>query len=591
MKSRGRSVGAAAPAVADDVADSPLVLDRLARLDEALFELDHPTAAALLAGVGSARGDSPLSQLLEAATDALGLLATADVDRLRHCGMALHATTLPLPGVLTVAVEVLCKAGAYVEAGDCLLRLAMLGHDRTREFLERLPRTESIKFLPLVRHLYNGRSVANLYMLQTAKNLLPTQYRHTDVDLIYTRMLGLPGTPAIRLPIRGVLDYVSTGFRTRRTVFPAQRFRLCEPRRVGEAPQLTAELRGREMFYCVLDDATVSGRSSLIWMDGEALIDAQRDELRQVVPSLAIDPLVIRDHRDAVDALPAQVAGGERRFRRIPAGIHLMGWSTHFFGHWMSEYLPKLAAMLDDPQLDGVPILVDEGMPEQLHEALQLLVGDTRSIIRVPIWTSLQVRRLWWCANPMYVPILPRSGQNLDATHMSAPPQAFAALLDWLRQRYAAVVGPVERKRRLFLARGPGRRRKMLNRQRIEKMAEEHGFDIIHPEKYSFAEQLKLIREASHVVGPEGSGLMLAYFAEPGTRLCMLNHEFLENLPTMSGTLEALGVETSIIYGRCLRRDENLRYSDYEIEPAELQRLFDCWGLQPAPKASTPTGR
>lgn len=552
--------------------------DPIAAADDALLSLDAASAKDLLADpeVAARAANSRIARMLGLAVQALEHWRAGNLDTAKDLATRAQAGKLPLPGLLRASAEVLRATGDYARACDCLLRLEKLGHDHLKDFLEALPNTEAVAFLPLVRHVYDSRPIANLYLMQSVKHLLPTALEPEDAVSVYTRLFGLPAEMPGLYTVTRALDYARQAGQPLRTVFKPQPFRLREPRRVGQPPVETPELTGRQMFYSLYDDVLAVGRSSFVWKDHLALVDAQGDELSCVVPNFNIDPQVLRERAGQLHALPPPA----RRSRRMGRAIHLLGWSSNFFGHWMTEYLPKVAAMMADERLAGVPLLIDEEMPAQHREALDLLIGDRHPVVTVPIWGSVRVRKLWWCSTAMYVPMLPKLTQSLDATHMSAPPERFAPLLELMRRRFADALGPVRRGRRLFLARGPGRRRKMQNRAAVEAIATSYGFDIVHPEKLSFTEQLKLAREATHIVGPEGSGLMLAYFAEPGTRLCMLNHEFLENLATMSGTLEALGVETSIIYGRTTRRDENARYSDYLIAPDTLHALFAYWGLE-----------
>jgi len=547
--------------------------DTISQADAALLALDPAAARASLSGAGE-RADSVLALAIEDAIDALEqddpAAAVVFVDR------AL-AGSWPLPGVLRVCADALRRAGRYDRALDCLMRLELLGHDVLKDFLESLPPELAPRFLPLVRHVFDMRPIANLYLMQQVKNLLPRVLPAADIDSVFVRLFDLPSTPSRSLPFETVSDFIGRCGAPQRIVIKAQPFALLEPRRVGEPPVKTATLKGRTMFMTRLDDALVVGRSSFIWMSDRALIDAQGSELHDVVPSLNVDPLVMRRGESSITALPAP----QRRMRRMGRAFHLVGWSTNFFGHWLTEYLPKLMPLLADERMAGMPILVDEGMPEQHHEALALLVGDRHPVVRIPTWGSIQVRKLWWCSTAMYVPMLPRLGQDLDATHMSAPPGPFAELIARMGERMSAALGALRTGRRVFLARGPGRRRKMTNRAPIEALAQRWGFEIVHPEKLGFVDQLRLAREADFILGPEGSGLMLAYFARKGCRLGILNHEFLENLATMTSTFEALGVETSIIYGRCTRVDENRRYSDYIIDPETVEHLFSTWGLQP----------
>lgn len=60
---------------------------------------------------------------------------------------------------------------------------------------------------------------------------------------------------------------------------------------------------------------------------------------------------------------------------------------------------------------------------------------------------------------------------------------------------------------------------------------------VVYPEDMPFIEQVRLLRNAQYVVGPEGSAMFLLFFARPGTKLCILNHTYTVHLPVLAGLL------------------------------------------------------
>ncbi|MCB2013829.1 MAG: glycosyltransferase 61 family protein [Sphingobium sp.] len=58
------------------------------------------------------------------------------------------------------------------------------------------------------------------------------------------------------------------------------------------------------------------------------------------------------------------------------------------------------------------------------------------------------------------------------------------------------------------------RYRVMQNEDAVEAIMARHGFDIIYPETMSFSQQVRAFSNASHVIGPSGSGMLNVIFGE-----------------------------------------------------------------------------
>lgn len=60
----------------------------------------------------------------------------------------------------------------------------------------------------------------------------------------------------------------------------------------------------------------------------------------------------------------------------------------------------------------------------------------------------------------------------------------------------------------------------------IEKIMEDMGYVIIHPQNLSFENQVRLIKQAKQVAGIDGSAMHLAIFCEPGTKVICLDTRY-----------------------------------------------------------------
>jgi capsular polysaccharide biosynthesis protein len=126
----------------------------------------------------------------------------------------------------------------------------------------------------------------------------------------------------------------------------------------------------------------------------------------------------------------------------------------------------------------------------------------------------------------------------------------FVASLVWRRSARPPVDGGMQRS---FLSRALSDkeyRRRLLNRERIEQIAQDAGFAIVHPEQMPLLEQFALLGNARQIVGEYGSALHMSIFSAPGTMLAAL----LGNYSPVAGFLqsavgEALAQPTGYVFG------------------------------------------
>ena len=104
------------------------------------------------------------------------------------------------------------------------------------------------------------------------------------------------------------------------------------------------------------------------------------------------------------------------------------------------------------------------------------------------------------------------------------------------------------------------------------------GFTVVYPEDLSFAQQLRLVHHARHVVAPDGSNGLLAYFVSPGAKVCFLNSPHTLPLVELNGLLSALGAEFTIVTGPMTGEptDEPF-WNDYSIDPERFCAFLDDW--------------
>lgn len=417
----------------------------------------------------------------------------------------------------------------------------------------------------------------NLTTLLEIKRLLCRRYGVAEGARRYGELLGsmllVPmGAQPVCASLRGLHEFAQANHCLEAVFFDHEAFSITAPRQFGKPIPEPLPLQSRCFFLARLENAVIASYSNLILVDGVVLIDYQNEELQHIEAALEYDPWIVSQTEGCLWLTPPATV------ETLPEAISLIGTNCCSFGHWLIEFLPKVAALIQHELLSGIPIIIDSMLSPTHREALESFIGLRNPIIELPPnkLKSLQVVRLWVCSTPSYVPVLPVSSHQSEE-HLSAPPLHIAGLYRTLLRQIPDLskTGGAER---VYLARKPERHRKLVNADEVEALLKQRGFVTVYPEELDFIEQVRLVHAARQIVGPEGSQLILTIFAQPAARLCTLNHPFLENLATFSSYCEALGIETWIILGECVREHPNYRrFSDYRIDLNELAQLLDSW--------------
>ena len=93
----------------------------------------------------------------------------------------------------------------------------------------------------------------------------------------------------------------------------------------------------------------------------------------------------------------------------------------------------------------------------------------------------------------------------------------------WLRARFG-VTGRARGNERLYIVRGNGPRRRIVNEPAVVKLLEAHRFRSVDPGALSVAQQAALFADAGIVVGAHGAALTNAIFMGEGAGLIELTH-------------------------------------------------------------------
>jgi capsular polysaccharide biosynthesis protein len=422
-----------------------------------------------------------------------------------------------------------------------------------------------------------GRTWPQLWIKQELNKSLPPREGFEE----FRRVVGLAPSTALELkPIRSLAAMALTHASDYLELEPAgERFVNAPPRVVGQGDERTLACTARSMYVAAFTGASMRGRSGLIGIDDVVLLDYEGDEYDRIDDEIELDSAVFRSEHDAAWII---ADGDASRTLFIDEGFSLLGANSYAFGHWLTEYVPKLVIALQSGILPPVPILIDAGMARQHRQLLELLVPAGMDIIEVPPMHDVHAGRLWCAPTVHYHPVLARVNERFRYDFVASPPARYAGIFRTMLERMMPVVGPSSGTARIYLARKPGSHRKLVNRERIEAAAGRYGFDRVYLEDLDFVDQVRLLRSARFLVGPDGSAFFTAYFSRPGTKLCILNHPHTALMPTVTAPAEELGLASTVLTGPFTREDPDYpNHADYEIDEETFASFLETWLEEP----------
>jgi capsular polysaccharide biosynthesis protein len=412
----------------------------------------------------------------------------------------------------------------------------------------------------------------NLHLMMGLKQVLTAEHGIEQGFAAYRQTIPrLRGTKLALRRLGSLYDYSKAEGLQHGEVSPAgEPFVIPPPKVIGPGNHRPLTGTTRTFHVSCLADARVRGRSSIIEAADIALLDYQGSELDSIDDQVEFDAAVFCRHDKQIWTI---------RFDReeattLDSGFSLLGARTDFFGDWIAEYVLKYVASSLSGILPRVPILIDANMPKTHRQALEMMGAS--DIIEVPAFATVRVRRLWCGASLSYMPLHQLVNDRFKWDYLMGSPQRFQPIQREISRRAEACLEPASGPSRVFLARRDFRHRKLVNKAEIEDIARAYDFVIAFPEDLDFSGQVRLVRGARYILGPEGSAFFLTYFLDHGTRVCILNHPLTEALAGYNGNRAIK--ELTVVSGPTVRQHhENPQDADYTIDPKIFSQFLDEW--------------
>jgi hypothetical protein len=234
--------------------------------------------------------------------------------------------------------------------------------------------------------------------------------------------------------------------------------------------------------------------------------------------------------------------------------FYLGGSGSSNYGHWLTDDLPRLAAIEQYRGLhpdSRVTILISESRAPRMDEVRR----DT--IARHPKLSDVDVQFI----DPAVVYQIDRI---LYATPVSYHPVAkLRAGIQYVRNTYGKPEGRGTRK--IYMTRPSSSARRVSNSAAVEDLLRDRGFEIFDAATMTFEEQVAVFSNAAVVVGIMGAAMTNCIFAAPGTAVIHLSCRGWKE-PYFWDLAEACGQDYACVYGEPEPSDARPDLASFHID-------------------------
>lgn len=313
----------------------------------------------------------------------------------------------------------------------------------------------------------------------------------------------------------------------------------------------------------LLRNARVTGGTNLTLLRNQIVCHDLYDFLRDFT-SEELHGRTVIDPKDE----HARWRGIDPRPESIPSAASFVDACSGNYAHWMTEVLPRVNLFCSDRRFSQVPIIVDDGLHQNLMESLVIVAGDARTVILLPFERTLRVANLHLLSATGYVPFSRRNPRLGGHSHGIFSPFALGTLRTKLIDSVGA--GGNAWPRQIYIRRNSSARR-LVNGFEIEETLLARGFSIIEPERLSFAEQVQLFSQAETVVGATGAALANLVFCRPSARIVIMIAKH-EHMPYWywQNIARSVACEVRYVLGEMVRFSGLGIHGNFRVNPGDV---------------------
>lgn len=305
---------------------------------------------------------------------------------------------------------------------------------------------------------------------------------------------------------------------------------MIRDKRKGESFSLVYSIEDSPKSYSSnLPDLLLTLFSNVLVIGGcDGLVDYKKKILISDV-SASIDTEIYENAKGFIESQHKRYAIGEKinNYSEIATGISLCTCFSNNYYHSLYDCFLKLLIVDSLDIKQDIPLIVDSDIKAipQLYEIFLLLNKKNREVIWVDKGMKLLVNKLYYLNS---VHIQPHQIKNVTKINYADFRYDISALR-MLRETCLKIKEQKKYPKKIFLSR-KGHVRRKYNEDELFEVIRKHGFEIVHPETYSFKQQVSIFNQADVIVGPTGAAFTNILFCHPGAiGICLMGKEM--NIP------------------------------------------------------------
>lgn len=273
------------------------------------------------------------------------------------------------------------------------------------------------------------------------------------------------------------------------------------------------------VYAAELNDAIVNGGSNFVFINGETiyhdLYDFERDYTSEELHA-----------RWSIDVETMRICYPKKIYStfEVNLGSSFLDALAFNYAHWMTEVLPRIAVFCEMEEYAEVPIIIDQGLHENIMESLALVVGPNRQVITVPYGCVVKVKKLIQVSVTGYVPFERRNNKLAGHCHGKFSSAAFTSLVKKLKP-FVAKKENNTYPSKIYLRR-KSVSRNITNIEKIEEILNLNGYITIECDELSFMEQIFIFSNVDDVIGVTGASFANIIFMKPESEVTIFIGKF-----------------------------------------------------------------
>lgn len=315
------------------------------------------------------------------------------------------------------------------------------------------------------------------------------------------------------------------------------------------------------VYIVELRDALVYGGTNLVFKRNNAICHDLYDFRRDYTA----EELHCR-HSINVNKMRIRLLHSAAMIERLHIAATFVDACAPNYAHWLTEVLPRIAVFCSQEKFANVPIIINDGLHQNILDSLAVVVGPEREVIAIPIGACVLVESLCVTSVTGYTPFEHRNIKKYGVSHGFFSSSALRIVKNLT---LSTPIQEVTRPKKVYLRRNSSARL-ITNIVEIEKILLQNGYVVIEPEKLTFQQQVDLFRNVEYVIGAGGAAFANMIFAKTEASVIIMigRHNdicywYWQNVACASGKRVRYVLSQSDV------SSSNLHF-DFEISPLHL---------------------